>query len=480
MIELQDAVKRFRSRRAVRLGIKTSIRYDSVEEYRRRRAERMGIHLDADDDETTGQKKGGHGNTKLPFGLCQREGIEVQKGWTPEEAWKALEGKGYSAGESYQELKKTGKVSAKGAKPVKKDYSKMDYDTLMKEYEDHNRRYQEREERYNNQGKDIKAVKGSLGRVKMIKERGDYHGETYEDLMKFMEQDDDQDYPLHSVMKKAMDTFGHDVFEKDIAEVEKIAEKKIKKLEEPIGFGDLNEERESIQTAMASAAKAKYKKLSNCDSAAALEARTRADDFFNIGDYMSKTMDYKDLDDRTASGIGKGLETLRQKFPKLKGYLTPPLVNDDVAQNAYAHCETGAMYDAQVVLNKWQFRNADHLLDNLKSDVKSGFHPKGTGNIQSVVTHEYGHAIDDLLTKKFSSELKGKQFSEYVLSRIATEQKTGRTEVLAQVSKYALNNGAKGGQEFLAEAFSEYCGSSKPRPIAVQVGQIMTEYINKL
>lgn len=66
---------------------------------------------DADDDEGNGG--GSHGNTKIPFGLCQREGIKVQPGWTPQDAWNALEGKGYNAKETYKELKETGKVSSK-------------------------------------------------------------------------------------------------------------------------------------------------------------------------------------------------------------------------------------------------------------------------------------------------------------------------------------------------------------------------------
>ena len=477
----REAVKRFRVRRAVRLGIETSQRYDSVEQYRRRRAERMGIHLDADDEETGGKKKGGHGNTKLPFGLCEREGIEVQKGWTPEDAWKALEGKGYSAGESYKELKKTGKVSSKGQKPEKKDYAGMDYDTLSQEYDDLNRRYKEAEEREKNRERDMKTVSAYAKRVKMVKDLGDYHGETYEDLERFLESDEDEDHSLHSVMKKAMDMFGHDVFEKDMAEVEKMAESKIKELSEPANFAGLNEERESIRNELANKARAKYKKLSDCDSAAALEARIMSDDFFESGEWLKDQIDYREMDAESASGVGKGLEILKKRFPKLKGMLKPPLMSDQLSGSAYAQCEIDPFRgDAQVMLNKYKFQDTGYMKACLKADVKTGFHPKGTANVQSTVTHEYGHAIDDLLSRRFEKELGRKKFSEYVLDKIASENNVGRTEVMSQVSRYSVNNRAPVGMEFLAEAFSEYCCSSKPRPIAVQVGQIMAEYINRL
>ena len=67
----------------------------------------MASRFDDDDEDN-----GNHGNTKIPFGLCQREGITVQPGWTPKDAWNALEGKGYSASETYKKLKETG--STKG------------------------------------------------------------------------------------------------------------------------------------------------------------------------------------------------------------------------------------------------------------------------------------------------------------------------------------------------------------------------------
>lgn len=71
----------------------------AVEGYRTRRDGRVKSRMDEEN----------HGNTKLPFGLCEREGIEVGEEWTPKDAWEALEGKGYSASEEYKELSKTEK-----------------------------------------------------------------------------------------------------------------------------------------------------------------------------------------------------------------------------------------------------------------------------------------------------------------------------------------------------------------------------------
>lgn len=126
---------------------------DAVKEYKKRRRARLAANiLRLDDDEETNnqnQGKGNHGNTRIPFGLCQREGIQIGKGWTPKDAWSALEGKGYSASSVYKELKKEGKVSgkkesessdepkeAKAPKIDKAQYAKLkkDYKSTESEY----------------------------------------------------------------------------------------------------------------------------------------------------------------------------------------------------------------------------------------------------------------------------------------------------------------------------------------------------------
>ena len=96
---------------------------DAVQKFRYKRIKRLEerfgtfhgkTRFDADEEESNNGGNGGfHGNTRIPFGLCQREGIQIGKDWTPKDAWDALAGKGYSAGDVYSELKRTGKVAPK-------------------------------------------------------------------------------------------------------------------------------------------------------------------------------------------------------------------------------------------------------------------------------------------------------------------------------------------------------------------------------
>lgn len=107
---------------------------DAVRKYRLRRDRRLrerGIRLDGrrlDDEEenenqnagnngggNTGKSGGGHGNTRLPFGLCKRFGIDVDPSWQPRDAWDALADKGITPQEAYRRLGK-GKDPGEGGK----------------------------------------------------------------------------------------------------------------------------------------------------------------------------------------------------------------------------------------------------------------------------------------------------------------------------------------------------------------------------
>lgn len=72
-----------------------------IQAYRLRRQRRLDSRMDAE-EETRG------GNTRLPYALCKKEGIDTS-GMTPAEAWKALEGKtGAKAKDEYAKLKDRG------------------------------------------------------------------------------------------------------------------------------------------------------------------------------------------------------------------------------------------------------------------------------------------------------------------------------------------------------------------------------------
>ena len=74
--------------------------------------------------EKAGDERKGHGNTRLPYGLCKKYGIEVPPGTTPYEAWELLKGKGVNPKEEYRKLKERGEGKAAGGRKAGKEVPK--------------------------------------------------------------------------------------------------------------------------------------------------------------------------------------------------------------------------------------------------------------------------------------------------------------------------------------------------------------------
>ena len=104
MADKKESVQAFHDRRKQRLADRLKERIDT---YKWRRVERMFARFDDDGDENNNNGgKGGHGNTRLPYGLCMRFGIAIEPGWTPKDCWEALAGKGITPDGAYSRLKR--------------------------------------------------------------------------------------------------------------------------------------------------------------------------------------------------------------------------------------------------------------------------------------------------------------------------------------------------------------------------------------
>ena len=138
----------------------------------------------------------------------------------------------------------------------------------------------------------------------------------------------------------------------------------------------------------------------------------------------------------------------------VKGYKVGP------SKNVYAYSH-GAFSDwglAGIAFNTmWK---GDKIDTSLASDVKSKWHPVGTGTLKAVFDHELGHEIDRLIGLRTNSDF---------LKLYNEERAKGKEHIVDNLSSYGYKNSA----EFIAEAWSEYLNNEKPRPIAVAVGTII-------
>ncbi|MDR1661177.1 MAG: hypothetical protein LBR95_01930 [Azoarcus sp.] len=102
-------------------------------------------------------------------------------------------------------------------------------------------------------------------------------------------------------------------------------------------------------------------------------------------------------------------------------------------------------------------KNPSVFQELLARDVRVGWHPVGCDTIRSVVDHELGHQLDELLGLSVDSAVK-----------------TLYTEVVGKGVKNAVSEYAgKSIQEFVAECWAEFLNNPSPRPTASAVGEII-------
>lgn len=231
-----------------------------------------------------------------------------------------------------------------------------------------------------------------------------------------------------------------------------------------------------------------------------------------------KNVSYKGVDVTTANAWNEGLQDSFERFPELKncfGYvgeararnkmvkpaMKQTLLDSYMKNNPGISAGTLEPYVNKSLRSKmrqlsvskdtfaqsWsptndmlkQFRgvsvNGDwgkdsvRFIEALKTNVKDKFHPVGCDSIKSILDHEIGHQLDDLLDIKSIDTIQ-----ELFDSRT-------RGQISNDLSVYTWNNGNPNKySEMIAEGWTEYCNNPKPREMAKVIGKtIETEYKKK-
>ena len=146
-----------------------------------------------------------------------------------------------------------------------------------------------------------------------------------------------------------------------------------------------------------------------------------------------------------------------------------------VPKNCYAFASSGKVSGEdeayQAICKKYagicvnnQFGSDYELFrSSVERDTKIQWHPVGTGTVEAVFDHEFGHQLDyayDLRNDKTILEL----FSSM-----------SKAEIKKELSEYGAANVA----EFIAEGYSEYLNNETPRHIAEVIGGIIEKAVNK-
>lgn len=113
--------------------------------------------------------------------------------------------------------------------------------------------------------------------------------------------------------------------------------------------------------------------------------------------------------------------------------------------------------------------DSDAFIARLKKIESRKFHPKGCTTIRSVLDHEIGHQLDDLLGIRNLHDIQ-----DLFNNRTLRELTDG-------LSEYSWNNkNSNKFSEMIAEGWAEYCNNPNPREIAKKIGEtIENEYKKK-
>ena len=224
---------------------------------------------------------------------------------------------------------------------------------------------------------------------------------------------------------------------------------------------------------------------------------------YDIMGVPEKDIDIYALTTETQKLVESSVRKSIEKFPQLKGHFTKIEYDETIEAIASSKSITGS-----VKLSK-KFKDYQKLQKDYDYDVRLGWHPKGT-TAQSTITHEIGHQLDGLLTKK---GIYGGSVSQYgvtrtsvavqkeVLSRIGLSDERLR-EIRKQYSdmgykgkdlnhavhferkefieKHICSYAAENSNEFFACLYAEYMDSPEPREAAIVFGEILERIMGEI
>lgn len=174
-----------------------------------------------------------------------------------------------------------------------------------------------------------------------------------------------------------------------------------------------------------------------------------------------------------AKGIYNALDNLYTKYPQLIGKLNS-ITSKPLDPGTYAQCHVG-LGAGGVDINTNLFTSLDKVTRSYERDLQANFHPANT-DWKSIITHEFGHAVDDYLTNNLhlfdtQQTWKHKYASAAMRPKVMRACGLKVSDVATAVSGYASKNHF----EWFAECFAEYLDSENPRQVAAEFGKQLEE-----
>ncbi len=151
---------------------------------------------------------------------------------------------------------------------------------------------------------------------------------------------------------------------------------------------------------------------------------------------------------------------------RVKDFMKKASVSSKTMAQSYSPTTAEFLPFRGITVNSVHGKDSKLFAEKLKQGVDTKFHPQGCTTIRSVLDHEIGHQLDDLLGIGNLQDIQ-----DLYTSRTLRELTDG-------LSEYAWNNKNKNKfSEMIAEGWAEYCNNPNPREIAKKIGEtIEAEY----
>ena len=225
--------------------------------------------------------------------------------------------------------------------------------------------------------------------------------------------------------------------------------------------------------------------LADCKTTKDVENLMKQQGWFNVETIGGKvydtntTLSLAGCDFEVAKGVYEAIDDIFTRFPELIGKLNS-VATADLSGMIYAQCSMGLGHGG-VTLNKKFYGNLEKFKKSYEFSITTGFHPAGT-DWKSVVSHEFGHAIDDLLSRTYlaagtkNSWGVPKQVSAELRPKVMKACGLKVYQARSEVSEYAT----KDAYEWFAECFGEAMNSATPRKVATECMKQLTEIIKRV
>lgn len=541
-MRMNKDIKRYYLRKQKRLEARNVIRIDhndDVFRFYQRRARRLRMDDGEEPENGNGNSvKVTTGNTRIPYGLAKREGIDTT-GMTPREVWEALEGKGYSASEVYTKLKETGKVPEKGSTDVAEAPKKPKSEFAQKSRADRKAELARRKKSYDEYRGYItnheNIISSEEDDIKTYEEaRAKHQGKTTSELV---EAQTTENKKANELNKQAQELYwlGIEDFIKGQKKTKEAYERMYKSKMESMGYSSVLEAskaypliREEAQKHRDLAHEYSYARNADtliADARASIERARKAIDRIKSDPEGAKALEYTTMlqehhqaikeelgsidNCTTAEDVGDwlsaeeivngecdfsvgcnttlakdGVKTLIgviNKYPTLKGKLGNVRVAKKGEMGSHTYADSNK---SKKLVRINPDLCGDDVIRRYESDLSKGFHPANT-EPSTILIHEYCHQIEyfmDTHLDTFSEGGKYARFSDFVIKKVSKKLKMKIAETQESVSKYSMQKSRDGARykEFFAESLSEYFCSPAPRATAMEVGKLFEEYLAKI